>query len=551
MLFFSYVAGIIVTMAVFLAAPLGGAVFGWLAVTVLCSAAGATSRREHAAGKLLLALTVAMVAGMVGACLLSPLHRTLLGILAVVLIALLFLRRRRVRKPKLPALSGFVRAALAVAGLTAGIVIGIVKFLDEEPRRFPHLEPGPAVVAPEGNAHPILQSMMERHDIWKDKDLRDLVSARVGSSEPPAMEWEARAREVVQRWHGCLAQLEDMLASRHFVSPFHATFDQLQNAWQQDPSPSYCSRLAHLVAVQSDLALAGGEPDEAMKAAKNLVRLGLLISQDPNSTMGYLVGTGILAIGERQMRKVAESPGMSRDSLLAEIEQHELTAELRLALTNALRAEYQHTRLMLEAMDGLEILEADDPTEERFFALGRALFRRAPGLKRGRTLNTLGAYLEAIAGDLDSWRPPPTVEDVFGPGKPTGKWGALRYSTTNPIGDTLVMMQMFTLEKTAAHHFRSLADSRLTQLLFALRCYQMENGALPHTLEELAPDYFKQVPVDPFSGKAFGYEPTAGIPRLYSVGPNQQLDEPGAEEDDDLRVEPIAPGGGGGGNANG
>ena len=53
------------------------------------------------------------------------------------------------------------------------------------------------------------------------------------------------------------------------------------------------------------------------------------------------------------------------------------------------------------------------------------------------------------------------------------------------------------------------------------------------------PEFLDEVPVDPFTEKPFIYEPGADPPRLLSVGPDQELDAEGEDEDerDDILVE--------------
>ncbi len=75
-----------------------------------------------------------------------------------------------------------------------------------------------------------------------------------------------------------------------------------------------------------------------------------------------------------------------------------------------------------------------------------------------------------------------------------------------------------------ATDFRDLFDkkyledfsARGTQLLIAIRAYQIETGKIPFRLNELVPKYFSKVPRDPFDGKLIKYSPEKKI--IYSVG---------------------------------
>jgi hypothetical protein len=60
---------------------------------------------------------------------------------------------------------------------------------------------------------------------------------------------------------------------------------------------------------------------------------------------------------------------------------------------------------------------------------------------------------------------------------------------------------------------------RATRLILALEAWKLEHRELPKSLDELEDKYLDKVPVDPYTGKAFGYGPT-GFP--YSI-----VSEPG------------------------
>ena len=55
-----------------------------------------------------------------------------------------------------------------------------------------------------------------------------------------------------------------------------------------------------------------------------------------------------------------------------------------------------------------------------------------------------------------------------------------------------------------------------TRIQIALRCYQLEHGELPETLDELVPEYFESVPLDDFDGKPMKYSKEKRV--VYAVG---------------------------------
>jgi hypothetical protein len=75
-----------------------------------------------------------------------------------------------------------------------------------------------------------------------------------------------------------------------------------------------------------------------------------------------------------------------------------------------------------------------------------------------------------------------------------------------------------TVQRTEARHNAAVAHERLLLIELALRCYQSEHGNPPTTLDQLVPTYLSRVPLDPFSGQPFRYQPQGSTWIAYSVG---------------------------------
>jgi hypothetical protein len=85
----------------------------------------------------------------------------------------------------------------------------------------------------------------------------------------------------------------------------------------------------------------------------------------------------------------------------------------------------------------------------------------------------------------------------------------------------------FTEHLSSARAFESAAGRRdaLLRLLITeltIRAYQIAEGRLPESLNDLCPRYFSSVPVDPFSGAALIYRRVDDTYVLYSVGLDQK-----------------------------
>ena len=68
------------------------------------------------------------------------------------------------------------------------------------------------------------------------------------------------------------------------------------------------------------------------------------------------------------------------------------------------------------------------------------------------------------------------------------------------------------LEAIANSYVRQLA----VKLQLALAAYRIDHGAYPKSFDKLVPNYLSSVPIDPFSGEPFNYEP-AGLPLKLNV----------------------------------
>jgi len=66
---------------------------------------------------------------------------------------------------------------------------------------------------------------------------------------------------------------------------------------------------------------------------------------------------------------------------------------------------------------------------------------------------------------------------------------------------------------------------RVVVTAIVLKRFQLRHGKLPETLNELVPEFFRAVPIDPYDGKSLRYHPNAdGTYLLYSIGENSKDD---------------------------
>ncbi|MCK5269137.1 MAG: hypothetical protein KAJ46_00075 [Sedimentisphaerales bacterium] len=89
-------------------------------------------------------------------------------------------------------------------------------------------------------------------------------------------------------------------------------------------------------------------------------------------------------------------------------------------------------------------------------------------------------------------------------------------------------------EKTVVQHGSCLALVRWARAAIAVRRYQIDNGKVPDTLQDLVPKYINAVPQDPFSGREMLYKHDQDGYVIYSVGENLKDDGGETEQREDV-----------------
>ena len=87
----------------------------------------------------------------------------------------------------------------------------------------------------------------------------------------------------------------------------------------------------------------------------------------------------------------------------------------------------------------------------------------------------------------------------------------------NSSGRALMELSQSNYDALYKNALKNFAPLRVQACAFALRAYWLDHGRLPDSLDELAPEYIKAVPLDIYGGKPVQYDRERGV--VYSAGP--------------------------------
>jgi hypothetical protein len=94
-------------------------------------------------------------------------------------------------------------------------------------------------------------------------------------------------------------------------------------------------------------------------------------------------------------------------------------------------------------------------------------------------------------------------------------------------------MLLYAIGRVIEKEARRVAMLRMTQTAIAIERYRLANGgALPETLELLAPEFLPSILHDPFDGQPLRYRQLDKGYIVYSLGPDKEDNEGDLEPDE-------------------
>jgi hypothetical protein len=256
---------------------------------------------------------------------------------------------------------------------------------------------------------------------------------------------------------------------------------------------------ARLLVADGKLAQRNGDSDRAITNYLASVKLGLDCSKG-GDVLQSLVGTSIIEMGTQAIRAWILQAATTREAIDGAIESLRRDDNERTPYAETLRNELEYAKREFNH----QILTQAGPW-------GQLLYSK-------RVAN---CYFDAAFGDLIQESDKPfwqsDTEKVAEKWVPDGRQPRLS-ALNRPMQRILIAMLLPTIAGNRRHVIRTELDLIATEIVCALKTYEIINGKPPEHLADLVPSFLPSVPIDPFDGKPLRYRREGTNWVIWSVG---------------------------------
>ncbi|MBL7224427.1 MAG: hypothetical protein ISS72_11285 [Candidatus Brocadiae bacterium] len=364
---------------------------------------------------------------------------------------------------------------------------------------------------PEGqNAAPILQKAFDLMEKIGDDNhplLPIVGNAKLPANDeaiPPAM--RAAIRAYLED-HAEVLELLHLAAAKEGCK---FPLDLEDGVGMQLPHLSKIRNAARLLALEAIERTEEGKVDEAAESLVAALRLGRSLANEPVLISG-LVRVACDAIAVAQIERWASQAKPSAAAL----------QRVEAALQDAADPTFMHKTIVAERCFGMDIYRTHVLDPKKRGELGALGIGDAPFLRvapRAYFKSDMVAYID-LMNEYTATARLPYPQSLIQAGA-AGKTIAERIPRYFIIS-RMILPALGRVFIEGQNHMARLDSARLG--LAALR-YRAQKGKLPDTLDALAPDFVKAVPVDPFNGKPLLYRTTPQGFTVYSLGENGKDD---------------------------
>jgi len=334
-----------------------------------------------------------------------------------------------------------------------------------------------------------------------------------------------------------LALFDEALSKPYFQNPIFVDTGFQTPDSLGDPSkkidPFEILKLSKVVELKAQLLLRQGKDKEALEESLKIVDLGQKMTQTQPSLIDYLTALGLKRIGLDAAQRIVTSSKLSTSDILLKIAFLEKYKSKTEGLENSFRGEYLFVKGSInyvekEADTALKKLAEESNNRSTVKTYNKFTFQ--PNRSRETAYNF---YKQAVTDAglncyvLKDYKALQTTDISPMP---------ILMLKENSIGSILThaLISVVDVPKQIQKRCDDLVNVSVTQTLFALKAFKIDNNKLPENLTELVPKYVSTVPVDPYSNGPLLYQHSKAI--LYSTGV-KGIDVGGSTGDDWTKME--------------
>ena len=285
----------------------------------------------------------------------------------------------------------------------------------------------------------------------------------------------------------------------YFQNP---AFQNPENISLNTPTPSMIllMNISRINAINSIYLFNQGKEEQAFDQAINIIKIGQMLQDNQEGLMSHLVGRAIKKRGLERIRAMIPKTTLSPKILKEYIVQLEPFKLNERGFNNALKMDY---------ISMINIKKEALPNQSSFFWKPNQTRRKFAEFRKAEIKN-----VPKFCGDMVK------IDPLFKDRPPWLKENAIGYMLLEvAIPDSFLL-----LYNKCKEDFSIIG----TQLLLAIRAYQLDTDEIPVSLNNLIPKYISYIDRDPFDGQPIRFSFERRI--IYSIGKNL-IDEDGAGDD--------------------
>lgn len=333
------------------------------------------------------------------------------------------------------------------------------------------------------------------------------------------VEWDQNlVDEVLQKNQQALALFNSAANKNYFQVPEYADPSNFGHELKVYPM-NHWREVSRLQAIKALSLMRQGNGDEALTEAVKLNKVGHIIIAGQGFLIEDLVGISMQNLGSEVVLQILSNTGPSFISLKEALQTIQDTSDNVDGHKGGLKGEYTGVINTIDMInEDVAAMAKEELGKELEYFTAHSYYYKPNQTKNlytrfyGYQINGLGKGCQpddSILQQLDS------MEDFGGISMLTLVF------KENLIGKILFSMNgAIVYESYLTKICNNDFLNNIVQVQLALKQYQYENGYLPNFLEDLAPQYIDEIPVDPYSKQPIRY--SVKNKTLHSLGAGNQ-----------------------------